>query len=97
MKPGDLSEMDPLSVSPNGEENATPQVPEKKRGMSSGWLLVGGVAVGILVGLAVTSLWLVRRSSDRNVPPLQRAEHLIKSCEDQIQKIEKALESLRTT
>lgn len=97
MKPGDPSELDQLGTSPNGEGSTTPQVTEKKRGISSGWLLFGGVAVGVLVGLTVTSLWLVRRSNDKDVPPLQRAEHLIQSCEDKIQEIQKALESLRTT
>lgn len=97
MKPGDLSEIDQLGTSPNGEGSAPPQVAEKKRGIASGWILFGGVAVGVLVGLTVTSLWLVRRANDRDVPPLQRAERLIQSCEDQIQKIEKALESMRTS
>jgi hypothetical protein len=97
MKSGDLTQPDHLEPSPNGGATSVSQVTEHKRRVPANLLLFGGLALGVLVGLTMTSLWLVRRQQEEEVPPLRRAERLIDSCEEKIQEIQKALESLTDT
>ncbi len=96
MKSGDLSEIERLDSSPNGGGDSSSQVPEPKRRVSLSLVLLGGVAIGLLVGVTVTSLWRIRRNHEEDMPPLQRAERLIQNCEKQIEEMQKALESLRS-
>lgn len=60
-------------------------------------LLYGGLAVGLLAGAALaTYLWRRRtRALDLlSVPPLERAEQLISSCESKLESIEHAIADL---
>lgn len=73
------------------------QVPESKRNET---ILYGGVALGVLVGAAVsTYLWRqhVRALNLLSVPPLQRAEELISSCESKLEEIERAFSDLQSS
>lgn len=62
-------------------------------------LLYGGIAVGVLVGAALsTYLWRrrVRALNLLNQSPLERAEQLIANCERKLESIEKKVENLKS-
>lgn len=61
-------------------------------------LLYGGVALGVLVGAAIsTYLWRqrVRALNLLHQSPLERAEQLIASCESKLESIETAVAELK--
>ena len=56
--------------------------------------LVGGVAIGVLMGAAIsTYLWRqhVKAVALLNLTPLERAERLIEACEAKLDSIEKSV------
>lgn len=61
-------------------------------------ILYGGIALGVVVGVAVsTYLWRQRsRALDMlNISPLERAEQIIASCEEKLESIERAVTDLK--
>lgn len=58
-------------------------------------ILYGGVALGIVVGVAVSTYLWRRRARALNLSPLERAEKIIASCEEKLESIERAVTDLR--
>ncbi len=61
-------------------------------------ILYGGIALGVVAGAAITTyLWRQRTRAMEmlNIPPLERAEQIIASCEDKLEAIERAVTELK--
>lgn len=59
-------------------------------------ILYSGLAVGVLVGIAVsTYFWRQHAKAALEAPPSQRAEDLMASCESKLDEIERALAQLQ--
>lgn len=61
-------------------------------------VLYGGIALGVVAGAAIaTYLWRQRTRALEmlNIPPLERAEQIIASCEDKLESIERAVMELK--
>jgi hypothetical protein len=59
-------------------------------------LIYGGVALGVLAGIAISAYWWRRaRALNLQEAPFDRVEELIASCESKIEDIERAIEELK--
>jgi hypothetical protein len=61
-------------------------------------ILYSGIALGVVAGAAIaTYLWRQRARTIEmlNIPPLERAEQIIASCEDKLEAIERAVSELK--
>ena len=61
-------------------------------------MLYGSVALGVLVGVAISAYWWKQHMRALNLlqtSPFDRVEELIASCEKKIEDIERAIEELK--
>lgn len=58
-------------------------------------ILYGGIALGVVVGVAVSTYLWRRRSQALNLSPLEKAEQIIASCEKKLDSIERAVTDLK--
>ena len=63
---------------------------------SSEWLLYGSIGLGLAAGGLLIAYLLARRNDDRRLPPLNRAEKLIESCEERIAAIQQSVQAVHS-
>ena len=60
-------------------------------------ILYGGLAVGALIGIVVSTYFWRRHAQTLDKTPSERAETLMESCESKLEEIERALAELQSS